>query len=63
MHGDESALGVDVGDDGAHEGVVDVAEVLCEEWDRGAHVVEVHAQVEDDEARVGGVVAAVCWGG
>ena len=50
MHGDESALGVDVGDDGAHEGVVDVAEVLCEEWDRGAHVVEVHAEVEDDEA-------------
>jgi hypothetical protein len=63
VNGNESPLAVDVGDDGAHEGVVDVGEVLCEERDRGAHVVEVHAEVEDDEAGVGGGFAPVWRGG
>ena len=61
MNRDESPLTVDVSDDRAHEGVVDVAEVLCEERDGRAHVVEVDAEVEDYEAGVGGgSVAARC---
>ena len=63
MNGKESPLAVDVSYDRAHEGVVDVGEVLCEERYRGAHVVEVHTEVEDDEARVGGGFAAVWRGG
>ena len=51
--GDEGPAAVDVGDDGAHERVVDVAEVLGDEWDAGADVVEMDAHVEEYEFGVG----------
>lgn len=63
VDGDEGALRVDVGDDGADEGVVDVGEVFREEGDGGADVVEVDAEVEDDEAGVAGGLGGGRGGG
>ena len=50
--GDVGLFGVDVGDDGADEGLVDVGHVLCEEGHGGFDVVEVDAEVHDGEAAV-----------
>jgi len=49
---DECLSRVDIADDGADERVVDVGEVAGEERDGGFDVVEVDAQVHDEEALV-----------